>query len=95
MRRTALNKEELINHVASATGLPKAAAEKSVDAVFEAISGTLKSGTEVRLAGFGTFVVSQRKATEGRNPRTGEKIQIPASKSVKFRPGKGLKDQVN
>ena len=90
-----MNKDEMVNYVASAAAIPKTVAEKSVDAVFEAISKTLTSGSEVRLVGFGTFVVSQRRATEGRNPRTGEKIHIPASKSVKFRAGKGLKDAVN
>jgi DNA-binding protein HU-beta len=63
--------------------------------VFDAITDALRSGGEVRLVGFGTFSVSQRRASEGRNPRTGEKIQIPASKQPKFKAGKGLKEAVN
>jgi len=66
-----------------------------VDATFDAITSTLKSGDEVRLIGFGSFSVTQRAATEGRNPRTGEKIQIAASKNPKFSAGKGLKDALN
>lgn len=68
---------------------------KAVDGVFDAISNSLQNGTEVRLVGFGTFSVSRRKATTGRNPRTGETIQIPASNQPKFKAGKGLKDAVN
>ncbi len=90
-----MNKEDMVKSVMAATGQAKAEAEKSVDAVFSAISETLKSGGEVRLAGFGTFVVSARAARDGRNPRTGETIKIPGSKAVRFRPGKGLKDAVN
>ena len=67
----------------------------AVDAVFDSITGSLKSGTEVRLVGFGTFSVSRRAASQGRNPRTGEPIQIPASNQPKFKAGKGLKDAVN
>ena len=70
-------------------------ADKVVDATFEAITHALKGGDEVRLVGFGAFSVSQRAASEGRNPRTGEKIQIAASKQPKFSAGKGLKDAVN
>src|SRR3546814_16459397 len=75
--------------VADKTGLSKADATKSVDCVFDAITDSLKTGDEVRLVGFGTFTVSQRAASEGRNPRTGERIQIPASKQPKFKAGKG------
>jgi DNA-binding protein HU-beta len=89
-----VNKNELIDAVAAATGLTKADAEKAIEAVFDSIAGALKKGLEVRLVGFGTFAVSNRKATEGRNPRTGEKIMIAASKLPKFRAGKGLKDAV-
>ncbi len=89
-----MNKNDLVDTVATNTSMTKADATTAVDAVFDAITGALKSGTEVRLAGFGTFVVAQRAASEGRNPRTGEKIQIPASKLPKFRAGKGLKDAV-
>ena len=76
-------------------GLTKAQAGEAVDATFEAVTETLKSGDEVRIIGFGNFTVSARAATEGRNPRTGETIQIPASKTPKFNAGKGLKDAVN
>lgn len=91
---TNVNKNDLVAQVASSTGLSKADATKAVDGVFEAITGALKKGDEVRLVGFGTFNVSERAATEGRNPRTGEKIKIPASKQPKFKAGKGLKDAV-
>ncbi len=90
-----MNKSELISSVAEAAGITKSAATKAVDGVFDAITNSLKSGTEVRLVGFGTFVVAQRAATEGRNPRTGEKIKIPASRQPKFRAGKALKDAIN
>lgn len=89
-----MNKNELVDAVAITTGLKKQEAEKAVDAVFDSISGELKKGSEVRLVGFGTFTVTNRAASEGRNPRTGEKIQIPASKLPKFRAGKQLKDSV-
>ena len=75
--------------------LSKGDAAKAVDGVFEAISGALSGGGEVRIVGFGTFSVASRKATTGRNPRTGETIQIAASKQPKFKAGKGLKDAVN
>jgi DNA-binding protein HU-beta len=90
-----VNKNELVDAVASAADLKKSEATQAVDAVFEAITGALKKGDEVRLVGFGTFAVSQRAASEGRNPRTGDKIQIAASKQPKFKAGKGLKDAVN
>jgi DNA-binding protein HU-beta len=90
-----LNKNDLIAHVADSAGLSKNDAVKAVDAVFDGIAATLKTGEEVRLVGFGTFVVSERAASEGRNPRTGEKISIAASKQPKFKAGKGLKDAVN
>ena len=90
-----MNKNDLISSVSDGSGLSKADAGKAVDAVFDSITGSLKSGTEVRLVGFGTFSVSQRAASQGRNPRTGEPIQIPASNQPKFKAGKGLKDAVN
>ncbi|MGP1252985.1 HU family DNA-binding protein [Algihabitans albus] len=90
-----MNKNELIAAVADDAGLSKADSEKAVNAVFDSITGALKTGDEVRLMGFGNFSVAQRAASEGRNPRTGEKIKIPASKQVKFKAGKGLKDSVN
>ncbi|CAO3375329.1 HU family DNA-binding protein [Azospirillum argentinense] len=87
-----MNKNDLVAHVADAVGLSKIDAIKAVDAVFDGIADSLKNGEEVRLVGFGTFAVSERAASEGRNPRTGEKIAIPASKQPKFKPGKTLKD---
>ena len=89
-----MNKNDLVTAVASSTGLSKSDATKAVDGVFDAITGELKSGGEVRLVGFGTFAVSERAASEGRNPRTGDKIAIPASKQPKFKAGKGLRDSV-
>lgn len=90
-----MNKNDLIAVVSEQTDLSKADATKAVDSVFETITNTLKGGEEVRLVGFGTFNVTRRNASEGRNPRTGEKIQIPASNQPKFKAGKGLKDAVN
>jgi len=90
-----VNKNNLIGSVADSAGMSKADASKAVEAVFDSITGSLKSGDEVRLVGFGTFSVANRKASEGRNPRTGDKIQIPASKQLKFKAGKGLKVSVN
>lgn len=90
-----MNKNELVAKVATQSGLTKVDAAKAVDAFVDSVSGELSNGGEVRLVGFGTFAVAQRKATEGRNPRTGAVIKIPASKQPKFKPGKALKDQVN
>ena len=90
-----MNKNDLISDVSANSGLSKADTAKAVDAVFSSISSALSGGGEVRLVGFGTFSVPNRRASEGRNPRTGDKIQIPASKLPKFRAGKGLKKMVN
>lgn len=90
-----MNKNDLIAAVAESADISKADAEGAVNAVFDSITGTLASGGEVRIVGFGTFATSQRKATTGRNPRTGESIDIPASTQPKFKAGKGLKDAVN
>ena len=90
-----MNKNDLISDVSASAGLSKADTAKAVDAVFSSISSALSGGGEVRLVGFGTFSVTNRRASEGRNPRTGEKIHIPASKQPKFRAGKALKDAVN
>ena len=89
-----MNKNELVDAVAAETDLRKSDAAKAVDALFNCISRSLKKGDEVRIVGVGTFTVSERAASEGRNPRTGEKIQIAASKTVKFRAGKGWKDSI-
>lgn len=90
-----MNKNDLVALVADAAGLSKIDATKAVDAVFDGIIQSLKKGEEVHLVGFGTFDVSDRAASEGRNPRTGEKINIPASKQPKFKAGKTLKDALN
>ena len=90
-----MNKNELVASVAEASGLSKADAGWAVDGVIGAITGALKSGGDVRIVGFGTFSVANRKATTGRNPRTGEPIQIKASKMPKFKPGTPLKEAVN
>ena len=90
-----MNKNDLISKVADDTGLSKADAGRAVDSVFDSITGQLAGGGEVRLVGFGTIAVAQRKATTGRNPRTGETIQIKASKAPKFKAGKALKDALN
>ena len=90
-----MNKNDLIAQVADDTRLSKADTTKAVDAVFDSITAALKKGSEVRLVGFGTFHVAKRAASEGRNPRTGEKISIPASRQPKFKAGKALKDAVN
>ncbi len=90
-----MTKSELIEKVSSAAGLSKADTEKALQTVFESISKALKKGEKVTLVGFGTFDVGERKARQGRNPRTGEKIKIPAMKSPRFKAGKALKDAVN
>lgn len=90
-----MNKNELVAIVADKADITKAKATEAVDAVFEAITDAMADGDEVRLVGFGTFTVTHRQATTGRNPRNGEVIQIAASNQPKFRPGKALKEVVN
>ena len=90
-----MNKNDLVTSVADNAGISKADSTRAVDAVFDSITSALGGGQEVRLVGFGTFVVTHRKASIGRNPRTGERIQIRASNQPKFRAGKGLKEAVN
>lgn len=90
-----MNKQDLVASVAEAADLSKAKAATAVDAVIDAIKSSLQGGNDVRLVGFGTFTVAERAATTGRNPRTGEPIQIPASKQPKFKAGKELKEAVN
>jgi DNA-binding protein HU-beta len=90
-----MNKGELIDAVAGSAGLSRADATKAVDGVLDAITGTLSSGGGVSLVGFGTFSVKARAARMGRNPRTGEAIQIKASNVPGFKAGKALKDAVN
>ncbi|WP_018751416.1 MULTISPECIES: HU family DNA-binding protein [Paenibacillaceae] len=89
-----MNKSDLISQVAESTELSKKDATKAVDAVFEAISEALQSGDKVQLVGFGNFEVRERSARKGRNPQTGEEIEIPASKIPAFKPGKALKDGI-
>lgn len=89
-----MNKTDLVNAVAE-KGFTKKDADKAVAAVFEAITGALKAGDKVQLVGFGTFEVRARAAKEGRNPRTGEKIKIAASKLPSFKAGQALKDAVS
>jgi DNA-binding protein HU-beta len=90
-----MNKQDLVAVVADSGELSKAKAGDVLDAVFDAITTALKQKQEVRLVGFGTFSTSKREAGKGRNPRTGEEIEIPASTTVRFKAGKGLKDAVN
>lgn len=90
-----MNKNDIVAAVSDAVGLSKGDATKAVDCVFDTITSELKQGREVRLVGFGTFAVTRRAATTGRNPRTGEAIQIAASNQPKFKAGKALKDAVN
>ncbi|MBL4763108.1 MAG: HU family DNA-binding protein [Gammaproteobacteria bacterium] len=90
-----MNKSELIDAVAESADLTKADATKAVDGVLSAVTGALQSGDQVTLIGFGTFLVRKREARQGRNPRTGETIQIKASNVPAFKAGKGLKEAVN
>ncbi|VAX13210.1 DNA-binding protein HU-beta [hydrothermal vent metagenome] len=90
-----VNKAELIDAVAENADISKAAAARAVDTVLESITATLKKGEQVALIGFGTFSVKDRAARTGRNPRTGEPLEIPAAKVPSFKAGKALKDAVN
>ena len=90
-----MNKSELIYAVANAADMTKADATKAVDAFIGVVTNALKEDDQVTLVGFGTFLVRQREARSGRNPRTGETIQIKASKVPSFKAGKALKDAVN
>jgi DNA-binding protein HU-beta len=90
-----MNKQELVDAIAKTAGLTKAAAAEGLEAFIEVVSKALKKGDEVRITNFGTFAVTKRAATTGRNPSTGAKIKIPASKQPKFKAGKGLKTIVN
>ncbi|MEL6866373.1 MAG: HU family DNA-binding protein [Bacteroidota bacterium] len=90
-----MNKGELINKVAEDANLSKTQASDALNAVFSCIEDSLKDGKKVSLVGFGTFSISERKARTGRNPQTGESIQIAAKNVVKFKPGKELSTSVN
>ena len=90
-----MNKQDLIAAVADSTALSQGDATRAVEAVFDTVADALKRGDEVRVVGFGTFAVGKRAASTGRNPRTGEPMQIKASSQPKFRAGKVLKDSCN
>jgi DNA-binding protein HU-beta len=90
-----MTKAELIESVASKVDLPRATAERAVNTMFDEMVSALRQGDKVNISGFGTFSVSIRKARTGRNPKTGESIEIAASRAAKFKPGKTLKDEIN
>jgi len=90
-----MNKSEFIDAVAAASGLTKADAGKAIDGMIDTVTTTLKKGDSITLVGFGTFETRHRKARVGRNPRTGEALQIAASNIPSFKAGKALKDAVN
>ncbi|MGF1908188.1 HU family DNA-binding protein [Vibrio kasasachensis] len=90
-----MNKTQLVETIAENSDLSKAAAGRALDAFIEAVSGTLQSGDQVALVGFGTFSVRTRAARTGRNPKTGEEIQIAEAKVPAFKAGKALKDSCN
>jgi DNA-binding protein HU-beta len=90
-----MTKADLIDSLATKLDLQKTLAERIVNTMFDDIEGALQKGDKVNISGFGTFAVSDRKARQGRNPKTGETIEIPASKSAKFKAGKSLKDKLN
>ena len=90
-----MNKSDLIDSMAEASGLSKADAGRALDAFTSSITSALQDGQSVSMVGFGTFSVKRREARTGRNPRTGEQIKIKASNNPSFKAGKGLKDAVN
>ncbi|GHC26225.1 HU family DNA-binding protein [Aidingimonas halophila] len=90
-----MNKSELIEAIAASADIPKAAASRALDAMVDSVTDSLKKGDSVSLVGFGTFSVKERAARTGRNPQTGETIQINAAKVPSFKAGKALKDSVN
>lgn len=90
-----MNKKELVDAIASGSGLPKKDAEVALSATLEAIGDTIKKGDKLVLVGFGTFSASKRAARDGRNPQTGATIKIPAKTVAKFKAGKGLEDKLN
>jgi DNA-binding protein HU-beta len=89
-----MTKEKLIEQIADRLNGTKKSAAQAVDAMLESMQDALSNGDEVRLTGFGSFQVTQRQQRRGRNPQTGEEITIPANKTVKFKPGKDLKEKV-
>ena len=90
-----MTKADLVEKIAAKANMTKAAAERSLNAFLDAVAEGLKKEEKLTLTGFGVFVVENRKARQGRNPRTGEPLTIPAAKMVKFRPGKQLKESLN
>lgn len=90
-----MNKAELVEAVAQAADISKAAASRAVDAMVNSVTDALKEGEQVTIVGFGTFLVRERGARSGRNPRTGEAIEIKASKVLSFKAGKTLRDAIN
>lgn len=90
-----MNKSELVEAIAASADISKAAAGRALDAVTESIAAALKEGDQVALVGFGTFLVKERAARTGRNPQTGDPIEIAAAKIPSFKAGKALKDAVN
>lgn len=89
-----MNKGDMVNQIANDAGITKQQAQDALDSMIQTTSNELKSGNKVTLVGFGTFSVSKRSARKGRNPQSGEEINIPAKKVVKFKPGKELSDHV-
>jgi len=89
-----MNKSDLIDHVAKAAGLSKVDAKKAIESYHEAVAETLKEGKRVEIVGFGSFSVATREARTGRNPKTGEALQIAAKKVAKFKPGKELSNKL-
>lgn len=90
-----MTKQEVISEMAQKSGLSKTDTAKALDAFTEVVTDSLKAGNAITLTGFGTFGLTEREPREGRNPATGEPIQIPACKTPKFKPGKVLKEAVN
>lgn len=90
-----MNKSELIEAIAASADIPKAAAARALDAMVDTVTDSLKKGDSVSLVGFGTFAVKERAARTGRNPQTGQPIEISAAKVPSFKAGKALKDSVN
>ncbi|MEQ6917374.1 HU family DNA-binding protein [Halomonas aquatica] len=95
VKGSSVNKSELIEAIAASADIPKAAASRALDAMVDTVSDSLKKGDSVSLVGFGTFTVKERAARTGRNPQTGQPIQISAAKVPSFKAGKALKDSVN
>ena len=88
-------KADFVNSIADSVGVTRRQAAEAFDAIFDAMAAALKSGDTAKVPGFGSFSISERAARKGRNPATGEAIKIKASKSVRFKPGKELKETVN